>query len=127
MQGLKNKYPVVGTFISIAEHSKRETTSVSRSQSTSKSNAPLVETKKKGLFEKLRNNKVKKSESFLTERTASTDCPASVSHEKSFVMSDNDPTNNTMKLTSQEGNTMRRFRFSFNLNPWKKKYTVTEM
>uniref|UniRef100_A0A8W8NH25 Uncharacterized protein n=1 Tax=Magallana gigas TaxID=29159 RepID=A0A8W8NH25_MAGGI len=127
MQGLKNKYPVVGTFISIAEHSKRETTSVSRSQSTSKSNAPLVETKKKGLFEKLRNNKVKKSESFLTERTASTDCPASVSHEKSFVMSDNDPTNNTMKLTSQGGNTMRRFRFSFNLNPWKKKYTVTEM
>lgn len=47
MQGLKNKYPVVGTFISIAEHSKRETTSVSRSQSTSKSNAPLVETKVK--------------------------------------------------------------------------------
>lgn len=45
MQGLKNKYPAVGTFISIAEHSKKETTSVSRSQSTSKSNAPLVETK----------------------------------------------------------------------------------
>ncbi|XP_065940924.1 uncharacterized protein [Magallana gigas] len=127
IQGLKNRYPAVGTFISIAEHNKKETTSVSRSQSTSKFNAPLVETKKKGLFEKLRNNKVKKSDSFMTERTASTDCPASVSHEKSFVMSENDPTNNTMKLTSQEGRTMRRFRFSFNLNPWKKKYTVTEM
>uniref|UniRef100_A0A8W8NLF7 GAIN-B domain-containing protein n=1 Tax=Magallana gigas TaxID=29159 RepID=A0A8W8NLF7_MAGGI len=127
MQGLKNKYPAVGTFISIAEHSKKETTSVSRSQSTSKPTAPLVETKKKGLFEKLRNNKVKKSESFMTERTASTDCPASVSHEQSFVMSENNPTNNTMEPISQEGNTMRRFRFSFNLNPWKKKYTVTEM
>lgn len=37
---------------------------------------------KKGIFEKFRNNKVKKSESFMTERTASTDCPSSVSHEK---------------------------------------------
>lgn len=95
---------------------------------------------KKGIFEKFRNNKVKKSESFMTERTASTDCPSSVSHEKvgqcrnnskyesqkikliflqsfidfntnhvlfqSFVVSENDPTNNTIKLISQEGNTV---------------------
>lgn len=56
MQGLKNKYPAVGTFISIAEHSKKESTSVSRSQSTSKSTAPLVETK----VTKIKNQKLKK-------------------------------------------------------------------
>lgn len=76
----------------------------------------------------------------MTERTASTDCPSSDSHEKvgqcrnnskyesqkikliflqsfidfntnhvlfqSFVVSENDPTNNTIKLISQEGNTV---------------------
>lgn len=39
MQGLKTRYPVFSSLISIVEHSKMETTSVSHSQSTSTSNA----------------------------------------------------------------------------------------
>ncbi|XP_065942667.1 uncharacterized protein [Magallana gigas] len=127
MQGLRNRYPVISSLISMAEHSKPESASVSRSQSTLKSNAPLVTTKKKGIFERIRNNKVKKSESFLTERTVSTDCPSSVSHEKSSALPENVSTDHTLKLVAEEENTKRRFRFSFNFNPWKKKYTVTEM
>uniref|UniRef100_K1RAR9 G-protein coupled receptors family 2 profile 1 domain-containing protein n=1 Tax=Magallana gigas TaxID=29159 RepID=K1RAR9_MAGGI len=87
----------------------------------------LLNKKKKGIFERIRNNKVKKSESFLTERTVSTDCPSSVSHEKSSAMPENVSTDHTLKLVAEEENTKRRFRFSFNFNPWKKKYTVTEM
>nr|XP_034314353.1 adhesion G protein-coupled receptor E1 isoform X4 [Crassostrea gigas] len=127
MQGLKNRYPVLTTLISITEHSKTETTSVSHSQSSSKSNALLFTMKKKGIFERLRNKTVKKSDSVVTEKTTSTACCSSVSHEKSLVMSEYESTNNTLKLISEEENTRGRFWFSFSLNPWKKKYTVTEM
>lgn len=125
MQSLRNKYPVLSSLISIAEHSKKESSSVSPSQSTSKTDVPMLTAKKKGIFQRICNNKVKKSESFLTERTVSTDCP-SVSHEKSSVMSGNE-SNDKLKLIAVKENMKRRFRFSINLNPWKKKYTVTEM
>lgn len=45
MQGLRNKYPALSTFASKDEHSKIETTSVSRNQSTCKPDASLLETK----------------------------------------------------------------------------------
>lgn len=45
MQGLRNKYPALSTLASKDEHSKIETTSVSRSQLTCKPDASLVETK----------------------------------------------------------------------------------
>lgn len=45
MQGLRNKYPALSTLASKNERGKNETTSVSKSQSTCKPDASLVETK----------------------------------------------------------------------------------
>lgn len=73
------------------------------------------------------NNKVKKSESYLTEKTVSTDCSTSDLNEKNSVNSENELTSHTLELILEEGRTESRFPFSFNLNPWKKKYNVTEM
>ncbi|XP_052714639.1 adhesion G protein-coupled receptor B1-like [Crassostrea angulata] len=88
MQGLRNKYPALSTLASKDEHSKIETTSVSRSQSTCKPDASLVETKKQSIFDKTHNKKVKKSESFIAETTLATDCPLSTGHDKNSVLPD---------------------------------------
>lgn len=45
IQGLRNRYPVISSLKSKAEHGKPEADSVSQSQSTSKSNSALVTTK----------------------------------------------------------------------------------
>lgn len=45
MQGLKNKYPAFSSLISIAEHSKKETSSISRDTSTSATNVQLIKIK----------------------------------------------------------------------------------
>lgn len=133
MQGLRNKYPAFSTLMSFTEESKKETTSVSRSQSTSRSDTQTLKTKKKGWIARFHgiksavNNKVKKSESYLTEKTVSTDCSTSDLNEKNSVNSENELTSHTLELILEEGRTESRFPFSFNLNPWKKKYNVTEM
>lgn len=45
MQGLRNKYPAFSSLISIAEHSKKETSSISRNTSTSGTNVQLIKIK----------------------------------------------------------------------------------
>lgn len=118
MQGLRNKYPAFNTCKRKAKHSKIESVSISRNQSTTKFDAPLIEEKveivlqnnykmiivitiiidpvviktsnilfqKRGIFErsrklKTKKNKVKKSESFMTEKTMYTDFHHSISKE----------------------------------------------
>ncbi|XP_065928644.1 adhesion G-protein coupled receptor D1-like isoform X3 [Magallana gigas] len=131
MQGLKNKYPAFSSLISIAEHSKKETSSISRDTSTSATNVQLIKIKKRSIFDGLRrltttikNIEEKDFESLVTEKTISTDCSLSVSHEKTLVESQN-----TSKLEPEAGkaSTERRFRFSINLNPWTKRYRVAQM
>eukprot|EP00105_Crassostrea_gigas_P044287 XP_019928435.1 PREDICTED: latrophilin Cirl isoform X2 [Crassostrea gigas] len=131
MQGLKNKYPAFSSLISIAEHSKKETSSISRDTSTSATNVHLIKIKKRSIFDGLRrltttikNIEEKDFESLVTEKTISTDCSLSVSHEKTLVESQN-----TSKLEPEAGkaSTERRFRFSINLNPWTKRYRVAQM
>lgn len=45
MQGLRNKYPAFSSLISIAELSKKETSSISRNTSTSGTNVQLIKIK----------------------------------------------------------------------------------
>lgn len=133
MQGLRNKYPAFSALMSFTEESKKETTSVSRSQSTSGSDTTTLKTKKKGWIERFQiiksavNKKVKNSKSYLTEKTVSTDCSTSDLNEKNLVITENESTIHTLELISEGGRTERRFPFSFNLKPWKKKYNVAEL
>uniref|UniRef100_A0A8W8MMX8 Uncharacterized protein n=1 Tax=Magallana gigas TaxID=29159 RepID=A0A8W8MMX8_MAGGI len=73
------------------------------------------------------NNNVKKWESYLTKKTVSTDCSTSDLNEKTPVIAENESTSHTLELISEGGHAVKRFPFSFNLNPWKKTYNVTEM
>lgn len=132
MQALRHEYPAFSAFKSITEESKKETTTVATSQLTSNLGSKSFKVKRKGIIERIRalkrgKNKVKDSEVIVLDETLSTDCSTSLSHEKSFKVSENEPTINTLELESARENTGRRFQFSFNLNPWKKKYTITEM
>nr|XP_034334209.1 adhesion G protein-coupled receptor B1 isoform X4 [Crassostrea gigas] len=146
MQALRHEYPALSAFKSITEESKKETTTVATSQLTSNLGSKSFKVKffptsrncnaffkqRKGIIERIRalkrgKNKVKDSEVIVLDETLSTDCSTSLSHEKSFKVSENEPTINTLELESARENTGRRFQFSFNLNPWKKKYTITEM
>lgn len=132
MQALRHEYPAFSAFKSITEESKKETTTVATSQLTSNLGSKSLKVKRKGIIERIRalkrgKNKVKDSEVIVLDETLSTDCSTSLSHEKSFKVSENEPTINTLELESARENTGRRFQFSFNLNPWKKKYTITEM
>lgn len=119
--------------MSFTEESKKETTSVSRSQSTSRSDTHTLKTTKIGWIKRFHdlksavNNKVKKSESYLPEKTVSTDCSTSDLNKKNPVISENESTSHTLELISEGGRAVKRFPFPFNLNPWKKKYNVTEM
>lgn len=90
MQGLRNKYPAFSSLMSFTKESKKETSSVSRSQSTSRSYTQTPKT-------------------------------------KTPVITENESTSHTLELISEGGHAVKRFPFSFNLNPWKKTYNVTEM
>lgn len=134
MQVLRNKYPAFSSLISIAEHSKKETSSISRNTSTSTSgtNVQLIKIKKRSIFDGLRrlttsikNIEEKDFESLMTEKTVSTDCSLSVSHEKTLVESQN--TSKKLEPEAEKASTERRFRFSINLNPWTKRYRVAQM
>ncbi|XP_061181286.1 latrophilin-like protein LAT-2 isoform X2 [Saccostrea echinata] len=99
MLGIKTKYPSLSGLSMFTESSKKETSSVSRSHS-SRSEAPLVKPKKKrilpifGIFSSKKtgkNNKVMKSDSFMTDKTVSTDCPCSETQENSITMTETGP------------------------------------
>ncbi|XP_052696020.1 uncharacterized protein LOC128174524, partial [Crassostrea angulata] len=81
-QGIVNRYSSLSTILSFAERGTKETTLSSQSPSTSKSNEPLMKPKKKSLLKRFRQTKVKTSELSMSEKTMSTSCPQSVSHEK---------------------------------------------
>ncbi|XP_052697868.1 adhesion G protein-coupled receptor B1-like isoform X2 [Crassostrea angulata] len=116
IQGLRNRYPVISSLKSKAEHGKPEADSASQSQSTSKSNSALVTTKKKSIFQRILDSKEENLD--LTERTISTDIHSSVTHEKNSAVPENKSTNLTVTLLAEEN---RGFRFSFILNLWQKR------
>ncbi|XP_078333514.1 uncharacterized protein LOC111100876 isoform X4 [Crassostrea virginica] len=130
MLGLRNKYPALNKFISHAESSHKEATSLSRTQSSSRPNSPLLNIKKRRFYERYikrktpKNNKVEKSDSFMTNNTMSTVCPLSDSHEE--IMLTPESQSSKLKLILENGHSKRKFGLKINLNPWKKKYTVTE-
>nr|XP_022291075.1 uncharacterized protein LOC111102569 isoform X2 [Crassostrea virginica] len=132
MLGLRKQYPVLNTLVSLVESSKEESSSVSRTNSLSGPHSALQKPKKRNLFERYfrgngKRNKVEKSESFLTENTVSTDCTIEDTPGNSVEMSENGSDSNKLQLIVEEEEPKRRLRFQLNLNPWKKKYTVTGM
>ncbi|XP_078327321.1 uncharacterized protein LOC111115469 [Crassostrea virginica] len=132
MLALRKKYPVLNTLVSFVESSKEESSSVSKTNSSTEPNSALLNSKKRTFFVKYfgkntKRNKVQKSESFLTEKTLSTDCSISDATGNSVEISENVPDTNKLQLIVEEDSPKRRFKFSLNINPWKKKYTVTGM
>uniref|UniRef100_K1PLV0 Uncharacterized protein n=1 Tax=Magallana gigas TaxID=29159 RepID=K1PLV0_MAGGI len=110
MQALRHEYPAFSAFKSITEESKKETTTVATSQLTSNLGSKSLKVKRKGIIERIRalkrgKNKVKDSEVIVLDETLSTDCSTSLSHEKSFKVSENEPTINTLELESARENT----------------------
>nr|XP_022309930.1 uncharacterized protein LOC111115470 [Crassostrea virginica] len=132
MLALRKKYPVLNTLVSFVESSKEESSSVSKTNSSTEPHSALLNSKKRTFFVRYfgnstKRNKVQKSESFLTEKTLSTDCTLSDATGNSVDMSENVPDTNKLQLIVEEDSPKRRFKFSLNINPWKKKYTVTGM
>ncbi|XP_078327327.1 uncharacterized protein LOC111116102 isoform X2 [Crassostrea virginica] len=132
MVGLRNKYPVLNTLVSFVESSKEESSSVSKTHSSTEPHSPLQNTKKRTILEKCfkrngKRNKVQKSESFLTEKTVSTDCILNDDTEYNVKPSKNGSDTNKIQWIAEEDTPKKRFELSFNINPWKKKYTVTGM
>ncbi|XP_065925841.1 adhesion G protein-coupled receptor B1-like [Magallana gigas] len=81
-QGIGNRYQSLSTILSFAERGTKETTLSSQGPSKSKSNEQLMKPKKKSFLKKFRQTKEKTSELSMSEKTMSTSCPQSVSHEK---------------------------------------------
>ncbi|XP_078329473.1 uncharacterized protein LOC144624080 [Crassostrea virginica] len=132
MLSLRKKYPVLNTLASFVESSKEDSSSVSKSNSSTEPHSALSTSKKRtflvGHFgKKLKRNKVQKSESFLTEKTMSTDCTLRDATENSVEISENVPDTNKLQLIVQQDSPKKQFKFSLNINPSKKKYTVTGM
>ncbi|XP_078327471.1 uncharacterized protein LOC144623133 [Crassostrea virginica] len=132
MLALRKKYPVLNTLVSFVESNKEESSSVSKTHSSTEPPSAFSNSKKQTFFlrffgKNMKRNKVQKSESFLTEKTLSTDCTISDATENSVEMSENVPDTNKLQLIAEEDSPKRRFKFSLNINPWKKKYTVTGM
>ncbi|XP_078327322.1 uncharacterized protein LOC144623100 [Crassostrea virginica] len=132
MLALRKKYPVLNTLVSFVESSKEESSSVSKTNSSTEPHSALLTSKKRTFFvryfgKNTKRNKVQKSESFLTEKTLSTDCTISDATGNSVEISENVPDTNKLQLIVEEDSPKRRFKFSLNINPWKKKYTVTGM
>ncbi|XP_078327350.1 adhesion G protein-coupled receptor B1-like isoform X2 [Crassostrea virginica] len=132
MVGLRNKYPVLNTLVSFVESSKEEGNSVSKTHSSTEPISPLQNTKIRAELEKYfkrngKRNKVQKSESFLTEKTISTDCILNDDTENDGKLSKNGSDTNKIQLIAEEDTPKKRFELSFNINPLKKKYTVTGM
>ncbi|XP_078327318.1 uncharacterized protein LOC144623098 [Crassostrea virginica] len=132
MLGLRKKYPVLNTLVSFVESSKEESSSVSKTNSSTEPQSALLNSKKRTFFvryfgKNTKRNKVQKSESFLTEKTLSTDCSISDATGNSVEILENVPDSNKLQLIVEEDSPKRRFKFSLNINPWKKKYTVTGM
>lgn len=124
MQGLRNKYPAFSLCKRKTKHRKIESVSISRNKSTTKFDSPLKEDKKSGKFErsrqlKIKKNKVKKSESFMTEKTMYTDFNRSILKENSSVMAINKSAIQRiqkMGIISEGKDTRRMFRWLFSLN-----------
>ncbi|XP_062601622.1 adhesion G protein-coupled receptor L2-like [Saccostrea cucullata] len=95
IKGIKTQYPSLSGLSIFTESSGKETTSVSRTHSSS-SDRPIVKTKKKGILsifgtssDKMKTrkpNKVIKSDSFLTEKTLTTDYSYIPPQEKICLM-----------------------------------------
>uniref|UniRef100_A0A8W8I3F3 G-protein coupled receptor 133 n=1 Tax=Magallana gigas TaxID=29159 RepID=A0A8W8I3F3_MAGGI len=123
IQGLRNRYPVISSLKTKAEHGKPEADSASQSQSTSKSNSALVTTKKKSIFQRILDSKEENLD--LTERTISTDIHSSVTHEKNSAVPENKSTNLTVTLL---GRGEQRISVFLHFKPVaEEKCTVTEM
>nr|XP_022310014.1 adhesion G protein-coupled receptor L4-like [Crassostrea virginica] len=132
MLALRKKYPVLNTLVSFVESSKEDSSSVSKTNSSTEPHSALSTSKKRtflvGHFgKKLKRNKVQKSESFLTEKTMSTDCTLRDDTENSVEISENVPDTNKLQLIVEQDSPKKQFKFSLNINPSKKKYTVTGM
>nr|XP_022303772.1 uncharacterized protein LOC111111224 isoform X2 [Crassostrea virginica] len=132
MLALRKKYPVLNTLASFVESSKEDSSSVSKTNSSSEPHSALSNSKKRtflvGHFGKRsKRNKVQKSESFLTEKTMSTDCTLSDATENSVEISENVQDRNKLQVIVEEDSPKKQFKFSLNINPSKKKYTVTGM
>ncbi|XP_078329616.1 uncharacterized protein LOC111112680 [Crassostrea virginica] len=125
MLGLRNKYPVLKSLVNLEESSQSGSSSISRTQSSRPKMPSLKSFERYFARKRPKNNKVEKSDSFLTEKTMSTECSTNDSNEKSVA--DIPPESKKLEVIVEEDSPKRRFRFSFNFIGWMKKYTVTEM